>query len=84
MHLNTNNILINEQYGFQGGRSCETQLITVINDFATNLNNGLQTDVVLLDLTKAIDKVPHDALCSKLYNCGITLGWIQHFKHRTK
>jgi len=49
------------------------------------LNNGLQTDVVLLDLTKALDKVPHDVLCSKLYNCGSTLGWIQHFlKHKTQ
>ena len=69
-------------------RSCETQLITVINDFATNLNNGLQTDVILLDLTKAFDKVSHELLCGKLYNYGIrgnTLGWIQNFlKHRTQ
>ena len=52
------------------------------------MNNALQTDVILLDLTKAFNKVPHDALCSKLYNCGIggsTFGWIQHFlKHRTQ
>ena len=41
-----------------------------------------------IDLTKTFDKVPHGALCGKLYNCGIrgsTLGWIQHFlKHRTQ
>ena len=41
----------NEQFGFQGGRLCKAQLITVINNFS-NLNNGPHTDVVLLELTK--------------------------------
>ena len=79
-HHDDNSILIDEQHDFRGKRSCETQLITVINDFATNLNDGLQTDVILLDMMKAFDKVSHELLCGKLYNYGIrgnTLGWIQ-------
>ena len=36
----------------------------VINDFVQY--NGLQTDVVLLELSKVFNKVPHDALPSKL------------------
>ena len=33
-HLNEFNILCEEQHGFQTGKSCETQLIMTINDFA--------------------------------------------------
>ena len=35
------------------------------------MNNELQTDAVLLDLTKTFDMVPHDVLCCKLYYSGI-------------
>ena len=63
--------LTEEQHGFRQFRSCETQLIVTIHNLAENLNNGKQTDVILLDFTKAFDKIPHGHLCSKLNQLGI-------------
>ena len=71
-----------EQHGFRSGRSCETQLLNTINDFSKNLDMGRQTDVVLLDFSKAFDRVPHHRLCYKLSRYGIrgnTLSWIKIF-----
>ena len=81
-HLEEHNIICNEQHGFRAGHSCETQLLITIHDFAQNLNNRKQTDVILLDFTKAFDKVSHKRLCSKLAHYGIRgalLTWINDF-----
>ena len=45
-HLSKHNILCDQQHGFQQSRSCETQLILTINDFAESLNRNEQTDVI--------------------------------------
>ena len=58
-HLDKYNILCMEQYGFCKRRSCDTQLISTIHDFATSLDSSEQVDAILLDLSKAFDKVPH-------------------------
>ena len=65
-HLESFNILYEHQYGFRGGHSCESQLLSTANDFATCLNNGGHIDALFLDLAKAFDKVPHQRLCHKL------------------
>ena len=70
-HLEDHNIICNEQPGFCSGHSYETQLFIAIHDIAQNLNNRKQTDVILLDFTKAFDKVSHNRLCSKLAHYGI-------------
>ena len=57
---------IREQYGFRTRRSCDTQLISTIHNFATSLDNSKQVDTILLDLSKAFDKVPLIRLCHKL------------------
>ena len=57
-HLEENKILSDVQHGFRKKRSCETQLIITIDDFAQILNSiGGQADVILLDFSKAIYKV---------------------------
>ena len=48
-HLDLHNILCNEQHGFRQRRSCKTQLLSTIHDFAKNLDEGLQTDVSWLE-----------------------------------
>ena len=81
-HLTQYNILRTEQHGFWSGRSCESQLLITIHDLAQNLDEGKQTDVILLDFTKAFDKVPHNHLCYKLSLYGIRgslLLWIKNF-----
>ena len=44
-----------------------TQLISTIHDLAKNI----QTDAILLDLTKAFDRVSHKHLCNKLSYYGL-------------
>ena len=81
-HLSQHNILCDEQHGFRHGRSCETQLLFTINDFAESLNNNGQTDAILLDFSKAFDKVSHQHLYHKLHHYGIrgnTLEWLKDF-----
>ena len=58
-HLSNNNILCDNQHGFRKFRSCESQLITTVEDLAKNMDTGGQTDMVLLDFSKAFDKVNH-------------------------
>ena len=70
-HLDSNSILVNYQHGFRQGHSCETQLITVIESVARNLDLGQQSDLLLLDFSKAFDTVPHQRLLSKLDFYGI-------------
>ena len=65
-HLKEYNILQEEQHGFQTGKSCESQLIMTINDFANCLNENSQMDCIFLDFLKAFDRVPHNRLCE---NC---------------
>ena len=81
-HFRNNNILYDLQHGFRDGRSCETQLVQLNNDLAKNLDEGQQTDLILLDFSKAFDKVSHLKLIHKLHQHGIqnsTLNWIKSF-----
>ena len=81
-HLNLHDILSNAQHGFRSKRSCETQLLLTVHDFASGLIDGKQTDAIILDFTKAFDKVLHKHLCTKLHYygiCGPLLDWIKDF-----
>ena len=81
-HLKEHNILREEQYGFQVGKSCETQVIMTIDDFVNCLNDNSQIDCIFLDFSKAFDRVPHNRLCNKLSYYGIRgplLLWIKHY-----
>ena len=82
-HFSQNKILCDNQHGFRSKRSCETQLITTLQGITSQLRSGKdQVDVVLLDFSKAFDKVPHQRLLHKLNFYGVqgnTLRWIQSF-----
>ena len=51
-HLEQNYILTNAQFGFRKRRSSNTQLTVTLQDLASNLDVGGQTDVILLDSQK--------------------------------
>ena len=87
-HYDHLDILTDKQHGFRTKRSCETQLIVTIQELARNLSAGEQMDIVLLDFSKAFDKVPHRRLLMKLdyYGVrGLTIKWIESFlSYRTQ
>ena len=81
-HAENHNILYGLQHGFRSGLSCETQLVEFVHDLAGNCHRGHQTDVLVMDFSKAFDKVGHDRLLAKLEHYGITghtQTWIRHF-----
>ena len=81
-HLDNNKILTDAQHGFRKKRSCDSQLINTVHDLAKGLDSRQQIDAVLLDFSKAFDKVAHQRLLQKLSYYGIkgkTLEWIESF-----
>ena len=81
------NILFELQHGFRERRSCETQLIMLVDELSKNMQMGKQTDLILLDFSKAFDKVAHGKLLQNLHFYGIrgdTLKWIKGFLDNRK
>ena len=81
-YLEDNQLLTDSQHGFRKNRSCETQLLETINRLAKSLNDRKQVDSVLLDFSKAFDKVCHRKLLLKMKHLGIKnsiLDWISDF-----
>ena len=52
-------LLTDRQHAFRKSHSCETQLATVIDDWAKILDNQGQVDTFILDFEKAFDTPPH-------------------------
>lgn len=77
-HLEREKILTNLNHGFRSGYSCETQLITTINDLLKDHDQGRQVDIAILDFSKAFDTVPHQKLLHKIHQYGIQ-GNIHHW-----
>ena len=81
-HFDKFKVLDDAQHGFRKNRSCVSQLVTTLFDFVNTLNNKEQTDAILLDFSKAFDKVDHLGLISKLAHYGIRgplLEWTSSF-----
>lgn len=81
-HLSDHDLLSDRQYGFSSGRSCTTQLLTTINDWMTDIDEGKPVDAIYLDLRKAFDTVPHRRLVHKLKGYSIDgplLRWVEDF-----
>ena len=75
-------LLYDLQHGFRHSRSCETQLLSFVQELAANSDKNIQTDLIIMDFAKAFDKVPHQQLLYKLKFYGIknqTLNWISAF-----
>jgi len=76
------NLLNRNQHGFMPGKSCTTNLLETLDKITESLNNNNLVIMILLDLAKAFDTVPHNQLISKLRAYGINghlLNWIAGF-----
>ena len=80
-HVDANNIMYPLQHGFRRGLSCEMQLLEFIDDISKTLDTGKHTYCLIMDFSKAFDKVSHSLLTHKLDHYGKrgkTNRWIQN------
>ena len=66
-HLDEHKLLSDKQHAFRKCHSYETQLTTVIDDWAKVLDNHGQVDTFILDFEKAFDTPPHELLIKANY-----------------
>ena len=77
-----NQIHTDSQHGFRARRSCETQLLTLAEELISGLDKKQQHDLIILEFSKAFDRVPHQRLLKKLEHYGVqgsTHSWIKVF-----
>ena len=63
-------------------RSCECQLLGFVDELTLNMDQGRQTDVLVMDFSKAFDKVCHSLIVHKLNHYGVQgnlNAWINNF-----
>ena len=77
-----NNLFSDQQYGFINGRSSTLQLLKVMEEWSSALDEGNTIDCIYMDFMKAFDTVPHRRLLSKLRSYGFTdsmVNWVEAF-----
>ena len=81
-NLNHLNSLFSNQHGFSSKLSCETQLILFVQDLSDTLSEVGQIGLIVMDFSKAFDKIDHQQLLLKLHRIGINCSvvkWISSF-----
>lgn len=78
-YLCINNILYKYQSGFRPSFSTDTALTFLSDKIKLNMDKGLYTGLVLLDLQKAFDTVNHEILLKKLKAVGLREDTVQWF-----
>ncbi|GAV04500.1 hypothetical protein RvY_14769 [Ramazzottius varieornatus] len=70
-YLDKNNLLSDTQYGFRKQRSTEMQLLHMAHQYSQAVLQRDEEDVVLLDCSKAFDKLPHSSIVTSLSSHGV-------------
>lgn len=85
-HSEAKDILYPLQHGFRKNRSSKSQILEFITDLInTSKGNATQTGIMIMDFSKAFDKVPQNWLWLKVKYYGIrhnTLDWIKNFLNK--
>ena len=64
------------------GYSCESQDVTVCQDIADSLDEGVMTVAIIIGFSKAFDLVPHDRFVTNIAATGVDLRvvvWVKEF-----
>ena len=86
-HMAENDLLTNDQHGFWNGRSCTTQLLSVIETWTDQLEKGIDIDALYFYFSKAFDTVPHRRLLSKLESYKVSqqiTDWVEAYLSNRK
>ena len=75
-HFEQNSVLSDHQFGFRSGRSTMIPLLTSVHDWQQSLERKQRVLCVFIDIKKAFDSVPHQALLNKL--CSLNIPFILH------
>ena len=88
-HLECNKLINDSQHGVRSGRSCVTNLLTLLQDLTKMIDKGGCVDVIYLDFCKVFDKVPYQRFLLKLQMHGIGIhirnligSWLYNSKQR--
>ena len=74
------NLYCPQQFGFRSNFSTEYAILDIYEKMLKNLDSGLSTCAIFLDLAKAFDSVSHDILLRKLEKYGIRGNVLNFFK----
>ena len=74
-HLENNNNLGSFQYGFRKKKSCLSQMLLYYEEITQNLEDGVNTDNIFLDMEKAFDKVDQGLLAHRIKEKQIIGKW---------
>ena len=66
-HLNTYQILSDKQYGFRSNHSCETQLLSIVEELQLAMDLHLSVDLIFIDLVVKHLTLYHINVCLRNY-----------------